>query len=45
MPAHIGHWSTSLLYFAPVVVLVGFLAIQSRRERRRAPRDGDAPRD
>jgi len=25
MPAHIGHWSTSLLYFAPVVVLVGFL--------------------
>ena len=36
MLAHAGHWPTSLLYFAPVVVLVGFLAVQSRRERRRA---------
>lgn len=40
MTAHFGHWSTSLLYFAPVVVLVGFLAVQSRRERRRS-RDED----
>ena len=36
MLAHAGHWLTSLLYFAPVVVLVGFLAVQSRKERRRA---------
>lgn len=35
MAAHIGHWTTSLLYFAPVVVLVGFLWFQSWRERRR----------
>ncbi|MFL5846740.1 MAG: hypothetical protein ACJ762_18815 [Solirubrobacteraceae bacterium] len=40
MTAHVGHWTTSLLYFAPVVVLVGFLAVQSRRERRQA-RDDD----
>ncbi|MCW2783298.1 MAG: hypothetical protein JWR35_3747 [Marmoricola sp.] len=39
MTAHFGHWSTSLLYFGPVVVLVGFLAIQSWRERRRARRE------
>jgi hypothetical protein len=37
--AHAGHWLTSLLYFAPVVVLVGFLAVQSRRERRRSRDD------
>jgi hypothetical protein len=35
MTAHAGHWVTSLLYFAPVVGLVGFLALQSWRERRR----------
>jgi len=39
MLAHAGHWATSLLYFAPVVVLVGFLFVQSRRERRRARDD------
>jgi cytochrome c-type biogenesis protein CcmH/NrfF len=39
MLAHAGHWITSLLYFAPVLVLVGFLVIQSRRERRRARDD------
>jgi len=36
MTAHAGHWATSLLYLAPVVGLVGFLAVQSRRERRSA---------
>jgi len=35
MMAHAGHWATSLLYIAPVVGLVGFLAVQSWRERRR----------
>ncbi len=37
MTAHAGHWATSLLYVAPVVGLVGFLAVQSWRERRRRP--------
>ncbi|MEO6496726.1 MAG: hypothetical protein ABIO51_04485 [Solirubrobacteraceae bacterium] len=35
MTAHAGHWATSLPYLAPVVGLVGFLAVQSWRERRR----------
>jgi len=38
MLAHAGHWITSLLYVLPVAILVGFLVIQSRRERRN-PRD------
>ena len=39
MIAHAGHWVTSLLYFAPVVGLLGFLVVQSRRERRRGDDD------
>jgi len=33
--AHIGHWWTSILYLAPVVVVVVFLGVQSWRARRR----------
>lgn len=38
--AHAGHWAVSLLYVAPVLIVVGALAVQSRRERARE-RDGD----
>ncbi|HEU4656194.1 MAG TPA: hypothetical protein VFR97_01650 [Capillimicrobium sp.] len=33
--AHVGHWTTSLLYLAPVAVVVVWLAIQSFRQKRR----------
>ena len=40
MTAHVGHWATSLMYFLPVVGLVGFLVVQTVRDRRRSrPRD------
>ena len=31
--AHLGHWYASLLYVAPVAVIVVVLAVQSRRDR------------
>ncbi len=31
--AHAGHWAISLLYLAPVVILVGALALARRRDR------------
>jgi hypothetical protein len=37
--AHAGHWFISLLYVAPVLAVVGALAIQSRRERARDEED------
>lgn len=30
--AHAGHWALGLIYFAPVLVVVGALAVLSRRE-------------
>lgn len=30
--AHAGHWAVSLIYFAPVAIVVGALALMSRRE-------------
>lgn len=33
--AHVGHWATSLLYLAPVAVVVGWLGLQSWRQKRR----------
>lgn len=33
--AHAGHWLASLLYLAPVLLLVVVLVWQARRERRR----------
>jgi hypothetical protein len=32
--AHIGHWWTSLLYLAPVVIVVGWLSFQAWRDSR-----------
>ena len=32
--AHFGHWWTSILYLAPVVAVVVWLAVQSWRGRR-----------
>ena len=32
--AHAGHWFEGLLYVAPVVIVVGVLAVQGRRDRR-----------
>ena len=37
--AHFGHWWQSLLYLAPVIVVVGWLSLQSWRDNRRG--DGD----
>ncbi len=37
--AHIGHWYAEILYVAPVVLMVGWLTISSRREKRRAARE------
>jgi hypothetical protein len=39
--AHVGHWYHSLLYLAPVVIVVVVLWMQERRDRRRGERDGD----
>jgi hypothetical protein len=43
--AHFGHWYVSLLYLAPVFVIVIVLSVQSWRDRRQARReqDGRAP--
>lgn len=30
--AHAGHWALGLIYFAPVVIVVGAVAAMSRRE-------------
>lgn len=35
--AHLAHWYTSLAYVAPVLIIVGLLALQSWRDKRRAP--------
>ena len=39
--AHFGHWWTSILYLAPVVVVVVWLALQTWRGRRQ----GDGQED
>ncbi|UGS37722.1 hypothetical protein [Capillimicrobium parvum] len=39
--AHFGHWWTSILYLAPVVVVVVWLALQTWRARRQ----GDGQED
>jgi hypothetical protein len=38
--AHAGHWLVSLLYLAPVAVIVGFVGWQSWRDRRASDDDG-----
>jgi cytochrome c-type biogenesis protein CcmH/NrfF len=37
--AHLGHWYHSLLYLAPVLIVVVVLWVQERRERRRDARE------
>jgi hypothetical protein len=39
--AHLGHWYHSLLYLAPVLIVVVVLWFQERRERRRGPHEED----
>jgi len=39
--AHLGHWYHSLLYLAPVVIVVIFLWFQERRDRRRGDVEDD----
>ncbi|MDX6656524.1 MAG: hypothetical protein QOH62_1317 [Solirubrobacteraceae bacterium] len=39
--AHFGHWYVTLLYMAPVVVLVAALSFQSWRDKRRKDRDDE----
>ena len=40
--AHAGHWLIDLLYVAPLLVAVGVLGWQARKDRRGRPR-GDEP--
>lgn len=42
--AHPGHWLAELLYVLPVVVIVGWIGIQSLRDKR-AARRGELPED
>lgn len=48
--AHAGHWLADLLYVLPLAVVLGFLVVQSIRDKRktradgaRAPADGPPP--
>lgn len=42
--AHASHWLTSVIYFVPVLVVVGALAWQTIKDRRAGnDRDGSAP--
>ena len=38
--AHAGHWIASLLYVAPVALIVGALLWQNRRDKRRKADSG-----
>ena len=38
---HLGHWYVSLLYLAPVALVVLYLAYQSRQDRRRGAADDE----
>ncbi len=39
--AHTGHWAVSLIYFSPVVVVTGGIAVTAWRDRRRERREED----
>jgi hypothetical protein len=41
--AHSGHWLISLIYVAPVAVVVLGLGVQSLRDRHRDPAEADDP--
>jgi hypothetical protein len=43
--AHAGHWAASLLYLAPILIVIALVAVQSVRDRRRGTQpaaDADA---
>jgi hypothetical protein len=40
--AHAGHWLANVVYAGPVVVVVGWLAFTTVRERRREKAEGAA---
>jgi hypothetical protein len=42
--AHFGHWYVGMLYLAPVVILVGVLMVQGRRDRRAEAEELEAAR-
>lgn len=43
--AHAGHWVASLLYLAPLLLVIGALGWQSLRDRRRGVPPPDEPGD
>ncbi|MEA2150545.1 MAG: hypothetical protein QOD69_2375 [Solirubrobacteraceae bacterium] len=43
--AHAGHWIADLLYVLPLAVALGFLFVQSRRDKRREEAEGVKPVD
>jgi hypothetical protein len=43
--AHAGHWLANAVYAGPVVVVVGWLAYTTLRERRREKAAGNALQD
>ena len=43
--AHASHWLVNAVYAGPVVVVVGWLAITTLLERRRAGRDDAPPKE
>ena len=42
--AHAGHWAVDLLYVAPLLIALGVLGWQSRKERRKVKRGEAEPR-
>jgi hypothetical protein len=43
--AHAGHWIADLLYVLPLAIALGFLALQSIRDKRRDDAEGPKPVD
>jgi hypothetical protein len=43
--AHAGHWIADLLYLLPLAIALGFLVLQSIRDKRRDEPEGPKPDD
>ena len=43
--AHAGHWLVNVVYAGPVLVIVGWLAWTTLRERRREKAAGNVPQE
>jgi hypothetical protein len=41
--AHAGHWAINLLYVAPLLIAIGVLGYQTRKDRRALKREGGVP--